>query len=113
MDNNGKTKKALALADLLVQAVKLEVPAVNMTAIKAVEPVLDLGGAVAFPLCIKKNCGTIGYAIVSVKDFHAKVQSAGVIVWVGDKTREQVEEEVESYGAVVPASDTRQAKQEE
>ena len=112
MTDSSNSKKALALADLLMQAVKLEIPEVNMTAIKAVEPVLDLGGAVAFPLCIKKNCGTIGYAIVSIKDFHAGVRSAGVIVWVGNKTREQVEEEVESYGAVVPASDTRQAKQE-
>jgi hypothetical protein len=112
MANQENIKKAIALADLLMQAVKLEIPEVNKTAIKAVEPVLDLGGAVAFPLCIKKNCGTIGYAIVSVADFHSKVQSAGVIVWVGDKTREQVEEEVESFGAVVPASDTRTAKQE-
>jgi hypothetical protein len=107
-----KEKKAQALADLLAQASALVIPEVNQTAIKAVEPVLDLGGAVAFPLCVKKNCGTVGYAIVSVADFRSKVQSAGVIVWVGDKTREQVEEEVESFGAVVPASDTRTAKQE-
>ena len=107
-----KEKKAQALADLLAQASALVIPEVNLTAIQAVEPVLDLGGAVAFPLCVKKNCGTVGYAIVSVADFRSKVQSAGIIVWVGDKTREQVEAEVEKYGAVVPASDTRTAKQE-